>query len=317
MKFTYKRALVTGGAGFIGSHLVEALLETGCRVRVLDNLSTGNPANLHRVMSSVRFIEGDITDEDRLAAAVDGCDVVFHEAAVVSVTQTVDDPVASCRVNDLGTVMVLEAARRHKVQRVVTASSCAVYGDGPSLPKDEGMRPEPLSPYALQKLTGEYSGRLYRRLYGLPTVSLRYFNVFGPRQDPSSAYSGVISIFMTKALNDSRPVIFGDGGQSRDFIFVRDVVRANLLAAVSAEAPGRVFNVGTGRSVTINQLWSTIRKVSGCSRDPVYEAARPGDVRDSRAATASAEKMLRFTAGVTLENGLKETLDWYRVHGPG
>ena len=220
---TIDSALVTGGAGFIGSHIVEALVQKGCRVTVLDNLSSGHLSNLDAVANQIRFIKGDITDQKILSDAVSGCKVIFHEAAMVSVTDTIARPLSSAKVNELGTLNVLEAARRHNSRRVVLASSSAIYGDDPKLPKHESMAPKPLSHYAVQKLAGEHYASVYTNLFGLETVSLRYFNVYGPRQDPSSPYSGVISIFMTRAAEKEKPIIYGDGTQSRDFIYINKV----------------------------------------------------------------------------------------------
>jgi len=231
MNIKFKKVLVTGGAGFIGSHLVDALVSSGCKVTVLDDLSTGRLSNIEHLKDNITFYKGDIRDRETLDTAVKDCDVVFHQAAMVSVPQTVGDPVGSAMVNEMGTLSVLESSRKHNVKRVVLASSSAVYGDDPQLPKRETMVSKPLSPYAVQKLTGEYYARLYNDLYGLETVCLRYFNVYGPKQDPMSPYSGVISIFMSRAVSKEAPVIYGDGKQYRDFIFVNDVVSANLLAA--------------------------------------------------------------------------------------
>jgi UDP-glucose 4-epimerase len=311
---TQSRVLVTGGAGFIGSHLVESLVADGFAVRVLDNLSTGRRSNLKPVANRLTLIEGDVRDRETVDAAAQACDLIFHLAAVVSVPQTVDDPVATAAVNSTGTLHVLEAAHRKAVSRVVLASSCAVYGDNPELPLGEEERPRPLSPYALQKLTGEQYARLYYELYGLPTVCLRYFNVYGPRQDPTSPYSGVISIFMQKAVSGEAPVIYGDGGQSRDFVFVADVVRANRLAAAAASAAGRVYNVGTGCSLTINQLWDKIAVMGKVALAPSYGPSRPGDIRNSQADPARAEIELGFKPAYTPEEGLGRTLQWYRQH---
>ena len=306
------RALVTGGAGFIGSHLVDALVANGCRVTVLDNLSTGHRRNLDGLGDRIDFVEGDIRDADLLDRVVKGCQVVFHQAAVVSVTQSVQDPAHSCEVNDLGTVRVLDASRRNGVGRVVMASSSAVYGDDPRLPKTEDMAPGPLSPYAVQKLTGEYYASVFNGLYGLETVCLRYFNVFGPRQDPSSPYSGVISIFMTRASAGQAATIYGDGGQSRDFIYVKDVVRANLLAATEAAAAGRVFNVGTGAFILIRELWKLIGELSNVKIDPIFGAPRAGDIRASVSDISEMERLLGFSPQVKLRQGLVDTLAWYR-----
>lgn len=312
MKLDFQKALVTGGAGFIGSHLVEALIENNSDVVVLDNLSTGNLSNLSPFKGRIDFKKGDIRDRDLLSRAAGGCDAIFHMAAVVSVPQTVEDPVDSAMVNDMGTLFVLETARSLNIKRVVHSSSCAVYGDDPQLPKNESMTVEPKSPYAVQKLNGEYYARIYSDLYGINTVCLRYFNVFGPRQDPSSAYSGVISIFMTKSVNAESPIIYGDGNQSRDFVFVKDVVRANLLAAGTLGAAGQVFNVGTGRSVTINELWRLTSELSGFRGEPTYLEARPGDIYASLGDTRLAESGLGFSAEYDFESGLEMTFRWYR-----
>jgi len=312
MPIQCKKALVTGGAGFIGSHLVDALLSEGCQVAVLDNLSGGKLANLEHVMDRINFIKNDIRQTDTLKKASRGCDVIFHLAAVVAVQETIQNPVESAMVNDIGTLNVLEAAREMKVGRVVLASSCAVYGDDPQLPKVETMAPKPQSPYAVQKLTGEHYARIYNQLHGLETLSLRFFNVYGPRQEPSSPYSGVISIFMTRAVLKSPPVIFGDGNQSRDFIYVHDVVKALLRAADSGHCGGGVFNVGTGRSVRINQLWDSICALSGQRLNPSYAPARGGDILHSLANIDSAKSLLKFDVDFTLETGLAKTFEWYR-----
>jgi len=262
------RVLVTGGAGFIGSHLTEALVSRGVDVAVLDDLSTGDLGNLSAVADRVAFYRGDIRDGDILAKAIENRDVVFHLAAKASVSQSVKNPVDTAMINDIGTLNVLEAARRGGVHRVILSSSCAVYGDSPELPKHEAMEPMPLSPYALQKLVGEGYARLYHDLHQLETVCLRYFNVYGPRQDPSSDYSGVISLFMTRAISGEPPVIYGDGRQYRDFIFVGDVVACNLLAADAPEAWGKVFNVGTGSFVRVSELWEKISRLSGTLINP-------------------------------------------------
>jgi UDP-glucose 4-epimerase len=310
--FNFKSALVTGGAGFIGSHLTEALAAGGCRVTVLDDLSSGNEANLDAVRGRIRFIHGDICDRPTVAAAVQGAEVVFHLAAVVSVPKTVQDPVGSIAVNELGALNVLEAARRAACRRLVFASSSAVYGDEPTLPKREDMPPRPLTPYAAQKLAVEYHSKVYSGLFGLETVSLRFFNVFGPRQDPASPYSGVISIFMTRALKAARPVIHGDGRQSRDFVYVADVVQALSAAASAPAAPGGVFNVGTGSAVTISALWEAIAALAGERLSPEHGPPRPGDVPHSVAAVELAREGLGFRPQVSLAEGLRRTLDWYR-----
>jgi nucleoside-diphosphate-sugar epimerase len=312
MNASIKSALVTGGAGFIGSHIVEALVADGCRVTVLDNLSSGHAANLEHLSERITFVKGDICDLALVEQVAAGCEVIFHEAAVVSVTQTVKDPLTSAQVNDLGTLNVLEAARRKRVRRVVLASSSAVYGDDPELPKHEGMMPKPMSPYAVQKLAGELYAGLYDSLYGLETVCLRYFNVYGPRQDPSSPYSGVISIFLTKAAGKQPPTIYGDGRQSRDFVFVKDVVNANLLAATAKAARGGVFNVGTGQFIRIAQLWDLICQMSAIGIAPEFGAARVGDILESVADIRRAENSLGFIPRFSFEKGLKLTLEYYR-----
>jgi nucleoside-diphosphate-sugar epimerase len=309
MKF--KKALVTGGAGFIGSHLVDALVAADCDVTVLDNLSTGNLLNLKHIKDRITFYKDDIRDQEILFKAAKDCDIIFHQAAVVSVSQTVDNPVDSAMVNDMGTLFVLEAARKNRVKRVVLASSCAIYGDDPDLPKRENMNPKPQSPYAVQKLTGEFYARFYFKLYGLETVCLRYFNVYGPKQDPSSPYSGVISIFMTKASAKKAPLIYGDGKQYRDFIFVKDVVKANLLAANGSEAKGKIFNIGTGRYISVNELWEKISQLAGNNIKPKYEPARPGDIRESVANIDYAKNVLGFEPDYSFEKGLKETFEYY------
>jgi nucleoside-diphosphate-sugar epimerase len=305
-------ALVTGGAGFIGSHLVEELAANGCRVTVLDNLSTGHRRNIEHLADRIEFIEGDIRDAALLDKVIGGCEVVFHQAAVVSVTQSVEDPSHACEVNDLGTVRVLDACRRNGVRRAVLASSSAVYGDDPQLPKNEDMSPGPLSPYAVQKLTGEFYASVFKQLYGLETVCLRYFNVFGPRQDPSSPYSGVISIFMSKATAGQVPTIYGDGGQTRDFVYVKDVVQANMLAATDAAANGQMFNVGTGKAICIRDLWELIGELSGFNAAALFGAPRAGDIRDSVSDIHKIEDLLGFCPRVDLRRGLIDTLAWYR-----
>jgi UDP-glucose 4-epimerase len=312
MNLPFKRALVTGGAGFIGSHLTETLAHQGCRVTVLDNLVSGRSANLAEVAERVRFVQGDIRNRADLENATAGCEVVFHLAAVVSVPLTTEDPLGSAAVNETGSLQVLEAARRAGARRVVFASSSAVYGDDPILPKREDMAPRPLTPYAVQKLAVEYHQKVYTSLYGLEAVSLRFFNVYGPRQDPASPYSGVISIFMTRALSGTAPVIYGDGLQTRDFVFVGDVVQALMSAATSPAAPGRVFNVGTGHAVSIQDLWRTIARAAGTDVQPTHGPARAGDVPHSLSSIEAARLHLQFAPRVDLDSGLGRTLEWYR-----
>jgi nucleoside-diphosphate-sugar epimerase len=312
MQIDFNKALITGGAGFIGSHLVEALLSVGCKVTVLDNLSTGNLSNLELVMDQITFYKNDIRELEMLEKAVEGCDVIFHLAAVVAVQQTISNPIESTMINDIGTINVLEAARAMNVRRVVLASSCAVYGDDPRLPKIETMTPKPASPYAVHKLSAEHYARVYFDLFGLETVSLRFFNVYGPRQDPSSPYSGVISIFMAKAASNQVPVIYGDGNHSRDFVYVKDVVKANLLAAGTGNLAGNVFNIGTGSYVLINRLWELIASLGGQRLAPRYEPARSGDILHSVAGMDLTRSILNFKNDFTLEQGLEMTFDWYR-----
>ena len=312
MNLPFKNVLVTGGAGFIGSHLVEALLAEGCHVTVLDNLFSGSLSNLAAVKDRVKFYQGDIRDRQVLLDISNDCELIFHLAAEVSVPRTVKEPLESAMINEIGTIVVLEAARHNRVKRVVFASSCAVYGEGLKGPKQERMNPEPLSPYAVQKLTGEFYARLYQQLFGLETVCLRYFNVYGPRQDPSSPYSGVISIFMNKAIAAEKPVIYGDGNQYRDFIFVQDVIRSNLLAGSMKKAVGRTFNIGTGRFVSINQLWEVIRRQAGLDIQPDYQPRRPGEILESVADIGRAEKRLGFKPQYALEAGIQMILEWYR-----
>jgi UDP-glucose 4-epimerase len=317
MDIDFKKALVTGGAGFIGSHLVEALAAAGCEVAVLDNLSGGHLSNLDSVKSRISFHENDIRQLDALEQCAAGCDVIFHLAAVVAVQQTIEDPLGSAMVNDIGTLNVLEAARKTNVRHVVLASSCAVYGDDPHLPKDESMTPMPTSPYAVHKLSAEHYLRVYGELFGFKNASLRFFNVFGPRQDPSSPYSGVISIFMSKAASHQAPVIYGDGNQTRDFVYVKDVVKALLHAAQSDHRTGDVYNIGSGSRVTINRLWELIASLSGQHLKPLYQPARAGDIMHSAGNIDKARSILNFTNEFSLEQGLELTLEWFRGLGVG
>ena len=312
MNIKFKKTLVTGGAGFIGSHLVDALLSAGCDVVVIDNLSTGRLHNLKHIKERITFHKADIRDQELLIKVSNGCDVIFHLAAMVSVPQTVENPVDSAMVNEMGTVYVLEAARKNNIKRVVLSSSCAIYGDDPEIPKHEMMMPKPQSPYAVQKLAGEYYARLYHDLYGIETVCLRYFNVYGPRQDPSSPYSGVISIFMTKAVEKTIPVIYGDGNQYRDFIFVNDVVKANLSAAQNSDAFGKIINIGTSRFIRIYQLWKMISHLAGIDLEPHYETPRPGDILESFANIDQAIEILGFEPAYSFEAGLEKTFEWYK-----
>jgi len=305
------RYLVTGGAGFIGSHLVDQLVTRGHTVRVADDFSTGRRANLAH-QAGVEIVEGDLADPAVAARAVAGVELVLHEAAIPSVPRSVKDPMASHRANLDATLAVLVAARDAKVRRVVFAGSSSVYGDTPTLPKREDMPARPKSPYALQKLVGEQYHRMFTDLYGLETVTVRYFNVFGPRQDPSSTYSGVISLFVKALLAGESPRIDGDGEQTRDFTFVANVVDGVLRAATTPAANGGVFNVATGRRVSINRLFATLRDLMGAGVEAVHGPAREGDVRDSQADIALARKILGYTPLVEFEEGLQRTVEWYK-----
>jgi len=304
-----RQALVTGGAGFIGGHLVEALLAAGWRVRILDDLSTGREENLAGVRERVDLRRGDVRDPAALASALEGVEVVFHQAAVASVVRSLDEPVETDAVNTGGTLAVLEGARRAGVGRVVFAASCAAYGDAPELPKREDQAPRPLAPYALQKVTGEAYCRLYHELHGLPTVCLRYFNVYGPRQDPAGDYAAAIPRFVEAARAGRPPRIFGDGLQTRDFVYVGDVARANLLAADAAPAVGRVVNVGSGVETSVVELAGLVVRLCGSTAEPVHEPARSGEVRRSVADPARARELLGFEARVGLEEGLARTIE--------
>ncbi|HVW84358.1 MAG TPA: SDR family oxidoreductase [Bryobacteraceae bacterium] len=306
--------LVTGGAGFIGSALVRGLLAKGAtRVVVVDSLLTGHERNLDEVRGSVDFRRVDIRDYDSLRPTMDGIDVVFHEAAIPSVPRSIHDPVPSHEVNVDGTFNVLRAAKDAGVRRVIYAASSSAYGDTEVLPKTESMLPMPRSPYAAQKLMGEHYMSCWTSCFGLETVSLRYFNVFGPRQDPSSPYSGVLSLFMTAILERRTPTIFGDGEQSRDFTYVQDVVELNLRACQApSSVAGRVFNGGNGWRITLNQAWEMLQKIEGVNIAPNYGPPREGDVRDSQADTTAAKRDLGYVSKFTFEEGMRATLDWYR-----
>jgi nucleoside-diphosphate-sugar epimerase len=304
-----RQALVTGGAGFIGSHLSDRLLAEGWRVRVLDDFSSGREANVAHWNGHAELTRGDLRDRALLAKLLDGIEVVFHQAAVPSVPRSVAEPERTNDVNVTGTLGLLEAARRAGVRRVVFASSSSAYGDTPVLPKVETMAPCPLSPYALQKYAGERYCQLFHRLYGLETVALRYFNVYGPRQNPASEYAAVIPRFATACLAGEPPTVFGDGEQTRDFTFVGDAVAANLLAADAERAPGEVVNVAGGRRVSLNELLREIRSLTGASVEPRYQPARPGDVRDSLADLSRARELLGFEPEVDLRSGLRRTIE--------
>jgi nucleoside-diphosphate-sugar epimerase len=305
--------LVTGGAGFIGSHLCETLAARGDRVRVVDSLITGKRENLAQLGDRVQFIEGDLADLDTARRAVEGCEFVLHQAAIPSVPRSVKDPITSNRANIDATLAVLVAARDAGVRRVVYAGSSSAYGDTPTLPKREDMPTAPLSPYALQKLVGEQYLQMFTRLYGLETVTIRYFNVFGPRQDPSSPYSGVISLFVSALVEGRPPTIYGDGEHTRDFTYVANVVDGVLRACTAPGASGEVINVATGGRVSLNQLFSTIRDLTLARVEPVYESPREGDVKDSQADITKAQRLLGYQPLVSFEEGLRRTLEWYRA----
>jgi len=309
------RYLITGGAGFIGSHLVEHLVAAGDDVTVLDDLSSGRRANLAAVRGQIRFIRGSVTDLNTCRRAVERVDCVLHHAAVTSVQRSVDEPVVTHQVNATGTLNVLLAARDKGVRRVVYAGSTSAYGNPATLPNSEEHVTRPLSPYAASKLAGEDYCVACQATYGLETVVLRYFNIFGPRQDPNSQYAAVVPRFITTALAGEPPTIFGDGKQTRDFVFIANVVHANLLAAraPAADVSGQVFNIGSGKGVSVNQLWEHIRRLAGVPLAPVYTQGRAGEVRDSVAELARARRLLGYAPIVDFEEGLRQTIAFYRA----
>jgi UDP-glucose 4-epimerase len=306
--------LVTGGAGFIGSHLTEALLRKGHRVRVLDDFSTGKRENLNfdRTDLSLEIIEADIRDLSVCQEATQDVEYVFHQAALPSVQRSVEDPLGSNSVNVGGTLNILLSSRENRVKRVMYASSSSIYGDTPTLPKKEEMPPTPLSPYALQKYVGEQYCRLFSELYGLETVSLRYFNIFGPRQDPNSIYSAVIPRFIDALLRGRAPIIFGDGEQSRDFTYIENVVQANLLAMAAEHLRGEAINIACGERISLNQLVSVLKEITGSKLSPVYEEPRPGDVRHSLADIRKGKKFLNYEPKVGFKEGLEKTVEFFR-----
>lgn len=308
--------LVTGGAGFIGSNLVELLLSKSLSVKVIDNFSTGKWDNLRSMQKDfsdrLQVVEGDIRNLPFLEKEFLGSQGIFHLAAIPSVQQSVTDPLTCHDANITGTLNVLLAARNQGVPRVVFASSCAIYGDSPELPKQEGMPGHPLSPYAIHKATGEQYARLFYTLYGLETYCLRFFNVFGPRQDPRSDYAAVIPRFIERMINKQRPIIYGDGEQTRDFIYVGDIVAANWAAMNATAGGGEIFNIGTGNSHSLNELFHCLRNILQCEMDPQYESARSGDVRLSYADVDKAKRVLQFTASTGFETGLRNTLQWFQ-----
>src|SRR5688500_6083815 len=307
-------AMVTGGAGFIGSHIAAALVANGARVRIIDDLSTGYRENVNEVGGDVDFVHASLADENALRKALEDVELVFHEAAIPSVPRSVENPRQTHIASVDSTFSLLDAARQMKVRRIVYAASSPAYGDQPTLPKVEDMLPDPLSPYAVAKLVGEYYSRVFSRVYGLETVSLRYFNVFGPRQDPSTQYSGVVSRFISALLNDEQPVIYGDGEQSRDFTYIENVVAANLSAASAPKAAGNVINVANGERITLNELLNELKQLTGRTEVTAeYRDSRVGDVRHSLADITMARELLGYESKVDLREGLKRTLDWWKT----
>lgn len=304
--------LVTGGAGFIGSHIVEELVQRGESVRVLDNLSSGRRENFASVQDKVDFRECDIRDLEAIRPVLEGVDYVIHLAALPSVVRSIEDPIETTQVNLNGTLHVLLAARRARVKRVVMAATAAAYGDTPTQPRIETQAPQPLSPYALTKLAGEYYGQIFHRIFDLEFIALRYFNIFGPRQNPQSPYTGVLSKFIVAYLRGQTPTIFGDGEQSRDFTFVANVVDATLRACLAPAAPGKVINVGTGRGSTLNQAIALLNQIFGAQVTPQYAPPRVGDVRHSTADISLARAILRYEPRVSFEDGLRPTIAWLR-----
>jgi nucleoside-diphosphate-sugar epimerase len=310
-----KKYLVTGGAGFIGSHLVESLVCHDQDVRVLDNFLTGKKENIADFLDEIDLIEGDIRDFTTCKDALAGVDFVLHQAALPSVPRSIEDPLLTNEINVAGTLNMLVASKEAKVEKFVFASSSSVYGDDPNLPKEEGRVGIPLSPYAASKLAGEKYCQVFSRNYGLDTVCLRYFNIFGPRQDPHSQYSAVIPIFIIKISEGVSPTIYGDGEQSRDFTFVRNVVEANLLAAEAQDVSGEIFNIACGDRITVNSLFDKIRDFHKKDIDPVYDKPRPGDILHSFADIEKGKKMLKYEPTVSFEAGLGETILWFQGRG--
>jgi len=304
--------LITGGAGFIGSHIVDELLRRGDNVRVLDNFSTGLAPNIAAVRDRITLNEVDIRDLEKIRPCFEGVDYVIHLAALASIPRSIADPITSNAVNIDGTLNVLVAARDARVKRMVFAASSSAYGDNPILPRIETHEPRPLSPYALMKLTGEYYCKVFTNIYGLETVALRYFNIFGPRQNPNSPYTGVLSLFNAAYIRGTTPVIYGDGGQSRDFTYVANVVDATLRACTAPGASGGVFNVGVGEQHTLNEIITLLNKIFGREVRPRYEAPRAGDVRESLADISRARAVLGYKPIVSFEEGLRLTVEWYR-----
>jgi UDP-glucose 4-epimerase len=306
------RYLVTGGAGFIGSNTVDELVRRGHSVVVLDDISSGKEDNLAEVRNKITFIKGSITDIEVVRKAMHEAEYVLHLAARTSVPRSVKDPIETNRINIDGTLNVLVAAKELKVKRVVFAASSSVYGETATLPKVETMRPEPISPYGVTKYVGELYGQTFGRCYGLENVALRYFNIFGPRQDPGSPYSGVLAKFCTAFLEGTEPVVFGDGEQTRDFTYVENAVQANLLACEAPNASGKVFNVGVGGRISLKDVLRELARITGKTVEAKYEAPRDGDIRDSQADISQARVFLGYEPQVTFEEGLARTFEWYR-----
>lgn len=307
------KVLVTGIAGFIGSSIARALLAEGAEVRGVDNLSTGNAKNIEEIVQKIDFQNADILDRDAMNKACAGVDYIFHEAAIPSVPVSIQDPIGTNETNLNGTLNVLEAARNAGVKRLVYAASSAAYGDSPEMPKKETMLPAPISPYAVQKLTGEYYLTSYAKMYGLETVSLRYFNIFGPRQDPTSQYSGVLARFISQMLAGTAPTIFGDGQTSRDFTYIDNVVSANLLAAKApSHVSGKVFNIATGQSITLLQAYEEVKRIAGYSGELHWLAEREGDIKHSIADISLAKSELGYSTVTNFADGLEKTIGWYK-----
>jgi nucleoside-diphosphate-sugar epimerase len=308
------RCLVTGGAGFIGSHVTRGALERGYQVRVLDDFSTGHRKNLAEIAAQIDLLEGDIRNPAAVREAVAGCEVIFHLAALGSVPRSVDDPAGTHDVNITGSLNILMAARDAKVRRIVYSASSSAYGDTPTLPKREDMLPQPLSPYAVSKLAVEHYLAAFYNCYGLQSVSLRYFNVFGPRQDPSSTYAAVIPAFVSRMVRGQRPIIFGDGEQSRDFCYIENVVNANLLAAEAKQTQAEAMNIACGERITLNEIVKLLNASLGTRIEPEYRESRPGDVRHSLADLAVAKRVIGYEPKIMFADGLKRAIQWYRTN---
>ena len=307
-----ERFLVTGGAGFIGSNICKKLVSDGCFARVIDNLLTGKKSNLEDIIDKIEFIEADMGDEKIARTAMKDIDVVLHQGALPSVPRSVDDPAATHKHCVDATFTLLLAARDAGIKRFVYASSSSAYGDTPTMPKVETLPPMPLSPYAVGKLVGEYYAKVFYKVFGLETISLRYFNVFGPHQDPTSQYAAAIPAFVTAILKDKQPTVFGDGQQSRDFTYVDNVVEANLLAARAKQTKGEVLNIACGQAITVNETIDVINDLLGRDIKPIYTAPRPGDVKHSLADITAAEKLLSYKPTIPFKKGIQKAIDWYR-----